>query len=127
MAGATMSSAAGSAVLRAGSQGVGARGLDDGFESDCSETFAECLNRFRERAGLSVRQLAAQSYLTNPFVSRLVNWDVDLLNPRLDYRRQREERHPSRDTVIRLAMAMNLSVIEADELIMSAGYVPLVR
>ena len=121
-----MSSSAGSAVLRAHYPAIRPP-LEQEVRPLDEETFSECLNRFRERAAMSVRQLAAEAYLTNPFVSRLVNWDVDLLNPRLNYRRQREERHPSRDTVLRLAIALRLSVIETDELLLSAGFAPLVR
>ena len=100
---------------------------DGVFTLASEETFTECLNRLKELSGLSTRQLASSSWLTYPYVSRLVNWECNLLSPRLDRQREREERHPSRDTVIRLGLAMQLSIEAMDELLMSAAYAPLVR
>lgn len=37
-----------------------------------------------------------------------------------------EKAHPSANTVIRLALALNLTVSETDELLMVAGHAPLV-
>jgi hypothetical protein len=91
------------------------------------ETFTECLKRLKRVSGLSTRQLASFSWLTYPYVSRLVNWECNLLSPRFDQRREREERHPSRDTVFRLGLAMRLSIEAMDELLISAGFAPLVR
>jgi len=97
------------------------------FSVESEETFTECLLRLKRLTGLTTRQLASSAWLTYPYVSRLVNWETNLLSPRLDRRREREERHPSRDTVIRLGLAMHLPLEEMDELLMSAAYAPLVR
>ncbi len=58
-------------------------------------------------------------------MSRLVHLPCDPLNPRLGDRA--DKRHPSRDTVIRLGLAMQLSMEEMDELLLAAGYAPLIR
>lgn len=100
---------------------------DAAFAVESEETFTECLLRLKRLSGLTTRQLASSAWLTYPYVSRLVNWECNLLSPRLDRRREREERHPSRDTVIRLGLAMRLSMEAMDELLMSAAYAPLVH
>ena len=89
------------------------------------ESFSECLSRYVRRSGLSLSQLARRSWLDVSYVSRLVHLPCDPLNPRLDDGGER--RQPSRDTVIRLGLAMQLSMEEMDELLLAAGYAPLVR
>lgn len=88
-------------------------------------SFAECLNRQMRDAGISLRELARRSWLDIGYVSRLVNMEADLLNPR--YGEQRPKHQPSRDAVIRLGLAMNLPIEEMDELLLTAGFAPLVR
>jgi hypothetical protein len=89
------------------------------------ETFTGTLNRHLRRTGLSLTALARRSWLDISYVSRLVNLPCDPLNPRHGDRG--EKRHPSRDTVIRLGLAMQLPIEDLDELLLSAGYAPLVR
>ena len=55
---------------------------------------------------------------------RLVRDEKDLLNPQPGGPRAR---HPSRDAVIRLGLALRLGIEEMDELLLAAGYAPLVR
>ena len=100
---------------------------DSAVSVESEETFTECLLRLKRVSGLTTRQLANSAWLTYPYVSRLINWESNLLSPRLERRREREERHPSRDTVIRLGLAMHLPLEDMDELLMSAAYAPLVR
>ena len=88
------------------------------------ESFTACLNRHIRRSGLSLSQLARRSWLDISYVSRLVNLECDPLNPR---RGEGRGRQPSRDTVIRLGIALQLPMEELDELLLSAGYAPLVR
>lgn len=89
------------------------------------ESFTTCLNRQWRRSGLSLTQLARRSWLDISYVSRLVHLPCDPLNRRLG--EHAETRHPSRDTVIRLGLAMQLSMEDLDELLLAAGYAPLVR
>jgi len=89
------------------------------------ESFTACLNRHIRRSGLSLTQLARRSWLDISYVSRLVNLQSDPLNPRLGDPSDR--RRPSRDAVIRLGLAMQLPLESLDELLMTAGYAPLVR
>ncbi len=89
------------------------------------ESFTACLNRLLSRSGLSLSQLARRSWLDISYVSRLVHLECDPLNPRLGDRA--DSRRPSRDTVIRLGLAMRLSMEDMDELLLAAGYAPLVR
>jgi hypothetical protein len=88
-------------------------------------SFTACLNRNLRQSGLSLTQLARRSWLDISYVSRLVNLPCDPLNPRLDD--PREKRQPSRDAVIRLGIALQLSMEDIDELLLAAGYAPLVR
>ena len=87
-------------------------------------SFTLCLNRFLRRSGLSLTQLSRRSWLDISYVSRLVNLECDPLNARLGEGRGRQ---PSRDTVIRLGIALQLPMEELDELLLAAGYAPLVR
>ncbi|HEY7063509.1 MAG TPA: hypothetical protein VII06_18665 [Chloroflexota bacterium] len=89
------------------------------------ETFTGCLNRCLQRSGLSLSALARRAWLDISYVSRLVHLPCDPLNPRCDDRGDR--RHPSRDTVLRLGLAMQLPLEQMDELLLAAGYAPLVR
>lgn len=89
------------------------------------ETFGACLNRFLYRSGLSLNALARQSFLDISYVSRLVNLPCDPLNRRPDD--PYGVRWPGRDAVIRLAIAMQLNMLDTDELLQAAGYVTLVH
>jgi hypothetical protein len=88
------------------------------------ETFSALLRRFMEGHGLSITSLARHSWLDIAYVWRLVRDDKDLLNPQPGETRAR---HPSRDAVIRLGLALRLGIEEMDELLLAAGYAPLVR
>ena len=88
------------------------------------ETFSAVLRRFMEGQGLSITSLARHSWLDVAYVWRLVRDENDLLNPQLGGPRAR---HPSRDAVIRLGLALRLGIEEMDELLLAAGYAPLVR
>lgn len=88
------------------------------------ETFSAVLRRFMEGQGLSITSLARHSWLDIAYVWRLVRDDKDLLNPQPGGPRAR---HPSRDAVIRLGLALRLGIEEMDELLLAAGYAPLVR
>jgi hypothetical protein len=100
-------------------------GVQGGSSGPVDESFSACLNRYLHRSGLSLSRLARRSWLDISYVSRLVHLPCDPLNPRLDD--SGERRQPSRDTVIRLGLAMQLSMDEMDELLLAAGYAPLVR
>ena len=89
------------------------------------ESFNVCLNRHLRCSGLSLSALARRSWLDISYVSRLVHLPCDPLNPLHGDRA--EVRRPSRDTVIRLGLAMQLSLDSMDELLLAAGYAPLVR
>lgn len=89
------------------------------------ESFTACLNRHLRRSELSLTALARRSWLDISYVSRLVHLPCDPLNSRSDDRG--EKRRPSRDTVIRLGLAMQLPIEDLDELLLAAGYAPLVR
>ncbi len=88
-------------------------------------SFSALLRCHVDRSGLSLTHLAAKSWLDIGYVSRLVNQDYDPLNP--PRYAQTKFKHPSRDTVIRLGHALGLPLEDLDELLMAAGYAPLVR
>src|SRR5690242_11002580 len=67
-------------------------------------TLAEALNRLRQRAGLSVRQLEDASGVARSVISRVENG---------------EYREPTPATLTRLAVALN---VDASELLTAAGY-----
>ncbi|HLG71549.1 MAG TPA: hypothetical protein VK009_14090 [Chloroflexota bacterium] len=89
------------------------------------ETFTQCLRRIMQGHGINMSQLARYSWLDVGYVSRLCNLNCDPRNP--VYRQPFETRNPSRDVVIRLGLAMQLPMEEMEELLLAAGYAPLVR
>lgn len=66
-----------------------------------------------------------RSWLDISYVFRLVHLPCHPLNPRLDD--AGDKRRPSRDTVIRLGLPMQLPMEDMDELLIAARYVWLVR
>ncbi len=76
-------------------------------------SFTSILRAHCERAGkLHYDTLAAAADLDTAYVYRLIKG---------------EKSHPSPNTIIRLALALQLTVPQTDELLMAAGYIPLVR
>ena len=94
--------------------------------TDEEESFSALLRRVLANSGLSLRQAAHRSWLDHSYLSRLVRQDWDPLNPPSSAPQDRI-RHPSRDAVLRLALAMSLSVDQTDELLLAAGYAPLIK
>ncbi len=90
-----------------------------------SESFSEVLRRYFHHSGSSITQLAHGSWLDSGYVSRLLSQNWDPLNPPLV--QDERPKQPSRDAVIRLGLGLGLAVHEVDELLMAAGYAPLVR
>jgi hypothetical protein len=88
------------------------------------ETFSALLRRLMKSRRLSVALLAARSWLDSAYVWRLTREEIDILNRRVGDGRIR---HPSRDAVIKLGLGLGLGVDEMDELLLAAGYAPLVR
>ncbi len=75
-------------------------------------SFTAVLRRHCEKNGNAHYDLvAAAAHLDAAYVYRLIKGDKS---------------HPSSNTVIRLALALHLTVSETDELLMAAGYAPLV-
>lgn len=89
-------------------------------------SFSECLNLLFRKSGLSVTQLAHRSWLDIGYVSRLLRQSYDPLNPTASPQ-QCPQKHPSRDAVIRLGLALKLSIEDMDDLLLAAGYAPLIR
>ena len=98
---------------------------EDGERSLNEETFTQCLRRVMRVHGINMSQLARYSWLDVGYVSRLCNLNCDPRNPL--YRHPSETRNPSRDVVIRLGLAMQVPLEEMEELLLAAGYAPLVR
>jgi transcriptional regulator with XRE-family HTH domain len=70
--------------------------------------FGQLLAYYRQRAGISQSRLARMIHVDHSFVSRL----------------EHGTRGPSRETVLAIARALNLSDQERDELLLSARYAP---
>lgn len=88
-------------------------------------SFSGILRRHFHNSGLSITALAHLSWLDIGYVSRLLNQNSDPLNPSLAS--DQRSKHPSRDAVIRLGLGLRLALEDLDELLMAAGYAPLVR
>ena len=97
-----------------------------GYCGDSGDSFSTVLRRMLADSALSLRQAAYRSWLDHSYLSRLVRQEWDPLNLP-SHTPPDPLRRPSRDTVLRLALAMSLLVEETDELLLAAGYAPLVR
>lgn len=98
----------------------------DGKQSGTSsDSFSEILRRHFRCSDLSITQVAHRSWLDIGYVSRLLNQDSDPLNQPLII--DHKLKHPSRDAVIRLGLGLGLALQDMDELLIAAGYAPLVR
>jgi hypothetical protein len=73
---------------------------------------------------MSAPRLADRSWLDSAYVWRLTREEADILNRRVTDGRIR---HPTHDAVIKLGVGLGLAVDEMDELLLAAGYAPLVR
>lgn len=96
------------------------------YDGHGEESFSSLLRQMLAKSGLSLRQAANRSWLDHSYLSRLVSQDWDPLNPRIPGPHCRV-RHPSRDVVLRLGLGLSLTVDETDELLLAAGYAPLVK
>jgi transcriptional regulator with XRE-family HTH domain len=87
---------------------------NNGFEFLTGESsFTKILRVHCERDGKSrYSEVAAAAYLDPAYVYRLLTG---------------EKSHPSPNTIIRLALALRLTVSQTDELLMAAGYAPLAQ
>ncbi len=95
-------------------------------EGHGEESFSALLRQMLAKSGLSIRQAANRSWLDHSYLSRLVSQDWDPLNPQIRGSPGRVRR-PSRDVVLRLGLGLSLTVDETDELLLAAGYAPLVK
>ena len=86
----------------------------DEFEYLAADTsFSSLLRNHCERNGTChYDALAAAAHLDTAYVYRLIKG---------------EKSHPSPNAIIRLALALQLTVSQTDELLMAAGYMPLVH
>jgi hypothetical protein len=73
---------------------------------------------------VSMTRLADASWLDVAYIWRLIRQEVDPLNPLAGETRGKQ---PRRDAVIRLGLALGLPLEQMDELLLAAGYAPLVR
>jgi hypothetical protein len=92
---------------------------------ELDESFTACLRRFVRRSGRSLTAIARAAWLDVAYISRLVNFYSDPRNERVGTSWRRLQ--PKRDAVIRIGIALELPIDELDELLLSAGYVPLYR
>ncbi len=85
-------------------------------------SFGQTLQQYRKRAEKSIPTIAVEVGVDRTYLYRLETQPSDWLNRPLEGGRLK---HPSRDLVIRLAIALGLSLDECDELLLLAGYAPL--
>jgi hypothetical protein len=91
-------------------------------EADESLSFSGLLRHLFERSGMSMNQLAHRSFLDVAYIHRLIRQEYDPLNQTVGD--GRKVKHPWRDAVIRLGLALNLAIEDIDMLLLSAGYAP---
>lgn len=96
----------------------------DGCAQTGDETFATVLQRFMRERRFSMTRLAEGSWLDVAYIWRMIRQEIDPLNPLVGQQRGKQ---PRRDAVIRLGLALNLRIEQMDELLLAAGYAPLVR
>ncbi len=80
------------------------------------------LRHYREQAGKTIPELAAETGVDRGYIYRLEMQPHDWLNRPLE---SAPVKQPSRDLIIRLAFALQLTADQADELLLAAGYAPL--
>jgi hypothetical protein len=85
-------------------------------------SFGQRLHHYRKRASKSIPAVAIEVGVDRAYLYRLEAQGADWLNRPLE---GGLPKHPSRDLVIRLAIALGLSLDECDELLLLAGYAPL--
>lgn len=73
-------------------------------------TLADFVAKYLERDGRSLNQIAQAAWMDVGYLWRL---------------RAGQKQHPSRDVLIRLALALKLEPEELDELLVSADYAPV--
>lgn len=86
-------------------------------------TFGRLIQQDRMRVAKSIPAIATEVGVDRTYLYRLETQSVDWLNRLLE---GGHLKHPSRDLVIRLALALNLSLNGCDELLLLAGDAPLV-
>ena len=96
----------------------------DGCRPTGEDSFSAVLRRLMKARRMSAPRLADRSWLDSAYVWRLTREEADILNRRVTDGRIR---HPTRDAVIKLGLGLALAVDEMDELLLAAGYAPLVR
>ncbi len=84
--------------------------------------FGHTLQQYRRRVAKSIATIATEVGVDRTYLYRLETQPTDWLNRPLEGGLLK---HPSRDLVIRLAIALSLSLDECDELLLLAGYAPL--
>lgn len=85
--------------------------------------FGETLRLYRERALFTILELAQRAKVERWYIRKLEEQPNDWLNTPADDTPYK----PERDLVIRLALALQLKMEEADDLLTVAGYAPLRR
>ncbi len=84
--------------------------------------FGHTLQQYRKRVAKGITTIATEVGVDRTYLYRLETQPADWLNRPLE---GGHLKHPSRDLVIRLALALHLSLDECDELLLLAGYAPL--
>jgi transcriptional regulator with XRE-family HTH domain len=80
------------------------------------------LRHYREQAGLTIPQLAEAVAVDRRYLWHLETQSADWTNRPLD---DTPPAQPSRDLLIRIAIALHLALDQADDLLMTGGYAPL--
>ena len=87
-----------------------------------TNVLGQALRRFRERAGKSIPAIADATGIDRMYLYRIERQEADWLHRPLE---GGSPRQPSRDLIIRLGFALQLDIDDVDELLMLAGYAPL--
>jgi len=80
--------------------------------------FGHTLQQYRKRAAKGIPAIATEVGVDRTYLYRLETQPADWLNRPLEGGLLK---HPSRDLVIRLAIALNLSLDECDELLLTVA------
>src|SRR4051794_25422438 len=83
----------------------------------------QALRQFREHSGKSVPQIALEIGVNRGYLWLLESTPADWLERTSTGASQAHQ--PARDLIIRIAFALALTIDQADELLLLAGYAPL--